>query len=57
MKIFYLSLLFIALDHSIYAQCNSATIFANDSTNAVPNLKESPSNKPRRDDYNIRKVP
>ena len=25
----------IALDHSIYAQCNSATIFANDSTNAV----------------------
>tara|TARA_B110000238_G_C15993075_1_gene381080 strand:- start:45 stop:833 length:789 start_codon:yes stop_codon:yes gene_type:complete len=35
MKTFYLSLLFIALNHSIYAQCNSATIFANDSTNAV----------------------
>ena len=35
MKTFYFSLLFIALNHSIYAQCNSATIFANDSTNAV----------------------
>ena len=35
MKTVYLSLLFIVLNHSIYAQCNSAIIFANDSTNAV----------------------